>query len=59
MFVCIALSYAAQERIHLVEVQDQNAPVIAQYLQRNLQEAAWSGIVRCWSRFFRRKQLRS
>jgi len=43
MFVCVALAHAAKDRIRLVEIQDPITPVTAQYLQRNLQEAARSG----------------
>jgi membrane-bound serine protease (ClpP class) len=43
MLVCIALAHAAQNRIRLVEIQDPITPVTAQFLQRNLQEAARLG----------------
>jgi len=59
MFISIALPYAAQERIHLFEVQDQNSPTTAHYLQRNPQETVWSLGHLVLIEIFWRKQLRS
>jgi membrane-bound serine protease (ClpP class) len=43
VFVCAALAMAAREKIRLVGIHDPITPVTAQFLQRNLQEAARRG----------------
>ena len=43
VFVCAALANAARDKIRLVEIHDPITPVTAQFLHRNLQEAAHLG----------------
>jgi len=43
VFICAALVFAARDRIRLVEIHDPITPVTAQFLHRNLQEAAHVG----------------
>ena len=43
LFVCVALVHAAQDRIRLVGINDPITPVTAQFLHRNLEEAARMG----------------
>ena len=43
LFVCVALVHAAQDRIRLVGINDPITPVTAQFLRRNLEEAARMG----------------
>src|SRR5450631_4500089 len=43
LFVCAALAHAARDRIRLVGIHDPITPVTAQFLHRNLQDAARMG----------------